>query len=503
MVVDVAYLQESSQSPLTSPVVDVPVASHPGQMSPVSTEKRKNYVILSLSPSIYHFSIYCHDCYRDYMLEGESLRAWVKLDSSLNMVSGYMYTHTSTQHSSTHTTYPIATSHHGLERACGRCAYREALMVHGAHPVRKAVSLMYCNYANESSHCAFFYEYTLYLLSQRILKEDEEIEQERIKKTLDWQFHKQHQSFQSMEEQTYTMRAGTLSRQTTNPQGIHKHSLPAEYFHEHHPATSGFAAQPPGAQPYIGPALSRQNNNQPPLQQPPPVEHPPSGFAAQLNASHGAQLCIGAAFIQQNDNQPPPPHPPKPSPTSPTMSPSGSWRHWKTSRRQGRRPLAIPPDSQQIPGNTHLGAPGIPPTTQTPPVHLRDESRPLSSQIPPQYYGGTNVPPEKPLLKRHSISVGGEFEERMFEPLDQQANETQVSANEPSSPHEHFRSPSEEQCSTDESCLSVPLPNMVPIGPKTSQYHKQFELGESYEGTNRHNHHDVKSAISYSCSTIV
>ena len=104
------------------------------------------------------------------------------------------------------------------------------------------------------------------------------------------------------------------------------------------------------------------------------------------------------------------------------------------------------------------------------------------------------MPPEK----CHSISVGGEFEERIFEPLDQQANETQVSANEPSSPHEHFRSPSEEQCSTDESYLSVPLPSVVPIGPKTPQYHKQFELGETYEGTNRHDHQDVEPAILYS-----
>ena len=71
MVSNVAYLQESSQSPLTSPIVDVPVASHPGQQSPVSTEERKNYVILLLSPSIFHFPIYCHDCYHDYMWEGE------------------------------------------------------------------------------------------------------------------------------------------------------------------------------------------------------------------------------------------------------------------------------------------------------------------------------------------------------------------------------------------------------------------------------------------------
>ena len=36
MAVNVAYLQESSQSPLTSPVVDLPRASQPGQQPPVS-----------------------------------------------------------------------------------------------------------------------------------------------------------------------------------------------------------------------------------------------------------------------------------------------------------------------------------------------------------------------------------------------------------------------------------------------------------------------------------
>jgi len=34
MVINLAYLQESSQSPLTSPVVDLPRASDPGQPPP-------------------------------------------------------------------------------------------------------------------------------------------------------------------------------------------------------------------------------------------------------------------------------------------------------------------------------------------------------------------------------------------------------------------------------------------------------------------------------------
>jgi len=36
MVINLAYLQESSQSPLTSPVVDLPRASDPGQLPRVS-----------------------------------------------------------------------------------------------------------------------------------------------------------------------------------------------------------------------------------------------------------------------------------------------------------------------------------------------------------------------------------------------------------------------------------------------------------------------------------
>jgi len=50
----------------------------------------------------------------------------------------------------------------------------------------------------------------LYLLSQWILEEDEEIEQEKIKQTLDMQFQKQRQPFQSMEDQSAAAGAGIL-----------------------------------------------------------------------------------------------------------------------------------------------------------------------------------------------------------------------------------------------------------------------------------------------------
>ena len=78
-----------------------------------------------------------------------------------------------------------------------------------------------------------FYECTLPILSQRILEEDEEIEQEWIRQTLDLQFHghKQHQSFQIMEEQTYTMGAGTLPGQAI----LKANAPPVQYAHEHPP----------------------------------------------------------------------------------------------------------------------------------------------------------------------------------------------------------------------------------------------------------------------------
>ena len=43
----------------------------------------------------------------------------------------------------------------------------------------------------------------LYLLSQRILEEDEVIEQGKIKQAPDLQFHKRWQPFQSVDEHTY------------------------------------------------------------------------------------------------------------------------------------------------------------------------------------------------------------------------------------------------------------------------------------------------------------
>ena len=206
-----------------------------------------------------------------------------------------------------------------------------------------------------------FYECTLYLLSQRILEEDEEIEQEKIKKTLDLQFHghKQHQLFQSMEEQTYTIGASTLPGQA-----ILKANAPqVQYAHGH----------------------------------PPPPKYYRAWFEAQLNVRSGTD--IGPAPVQLNDHLPPPSRPAKPSPTPPTMSPCDSEIHQLPSPHAGGPiaggpfaggpvaggPLAgglqpKPPYSQQIPRNSsQLGAPGIAPQThhtypQTPPA-VRKEAK--------------------------------------------------------------------------------------------------------------------------------
>lgn len=128
-----------------------------------------------------------------------------------------------------------------------------------------------------------------YLLSQRILEEDKEIEQERIKQTL-LQFRKQQQSFQSKEGQISG--SGILSSQgifkaiAPPVQYAHEQPPPVEYFDEHQPPAEYFH------------------------------EHPPSsGFAAQVNA-----VDIGPAPVQLNNQLPPSPKPLKPSPTPPTMS---------------------------------------------------------------------------------------------------------------------------------------------------------------------------------------
>jgi len=104
----------------------------------------------------------------------------------------------------------------------------------------------------------------------RILEEDEEIEQEKIKQTLDLQFQKQQQQFQSMEEWTSTAGASTLSGQAVPKANVspvwyaHEQPPPAGFFHEH-PLAGGFAAQQnvrSGAD--IGPAAVQVTDPQPP-----------------------------------------------------------------------------------------------------------------------------------------------------------------------------------------------------------------------------------------------
>ena len=55
--------------------------------------------------------------------------------------------------------------------------------------------------------------YSTPILLQRILEEDEEIEQEKVKQSLDLQLHKQQQLLQSTEEQTSTLKDGTPGRE--------------------------------------------------------------------------------------------------------------------------------------------------------------------------------------------------------------------------------------------------------------------------------------------------
>ena len=176
-------------------------------------------------------------------------------------------------------------------------------------------------------------------MSQRVLEEDEEIEQERIKQAL-LQFRKQRQSLQSKEE--HISGSGTLSSQ-----GIFKAiAPPVQYAHEQPPPVEYFDEHLPPAEYFH--------------------EHPPSsGLADQLNVCSAVD--IGPAPVQLNNQLPPPSRPPKPSPNSPTMSPSDSETHQ-------------PPYSQQIP-------PEIPPQAhaypQTLPVHLRDKRMWLGPGLAP------------------------------------------------------------------------------------------------------------------------
>ena len=198
-------------------------------------------------------------------------------------------------------------------------------------------------------HLVYFVNYP-----QRILEEDEEIEQEKIKQTLDMQFHKQRQPFQSMEEQTSTAGAGTLSSQA-----ILKARVPEEYAH----------GRPPS-----------------------------SDFAAQFNRQSGAD--IGPSPIALGDNYPPS-HPPKPRSTPPTMSPSDPEMRPLPQHASG--PSMRLPRSQQIPraqDHSHLSATtGSPPRAYTDP--LTQHAHLLASQ-----YGDSRVPHQHPVPNQHSTKVG-------------------------------------------------------------------------------------------------
>ena len=309
------------------------------------------------------------------------------------------------------------------------------------------------------------------LLSQRILEEDEEkIEQERIKQTLDLQFHghKQHQLFQSMEEQIDTAGAGTLPGQAIlKPnappvQYAYKHPPPPEYYHEH----------PHG-----------------------------SGFEAQLNVHSGTD--IGPAPDQHNDQltplpprpkpRPPKPHPPKPGPTPPTMSPSDSEIHQLPPPHAGGPFAGSPFAGGPVAGGpvaggpvaggpltggsqrklpSPLGAPGITPQAHrtyppTPPARHWNEPHPLSSQYPPQY--GTEIPHQKPIAKQRS--VGGEIKQRTLMP--QQGDRLQGSSEAQSSYQQQFRSLQEDQYQTGQYSLSMSAPLQIQPNPK------QWEVYES------------------------
>jgi len=279
-------------------------------------------------------------------------------------------------------------------------------------------------------------------LSQRILEEDEEIEQEKIKQTLDLQFQKQRQPFQSMEEQNSTAGAGTLSGQAVPKANVppvqyaHEQPPPAKYFHEH---------------PLAG------------------------GFAAQQNVRSGAD--IGTAAVQVIDPQPPP-RPPKPSPTPPTMSPSDSEIHQLPPPHAGGLQGKLPYSQQITQDSSHLGAPGIPPQPhtypQTPPAHHWNQSDPLSSQYPPQY-GGTEMSHQK--LIPHQRSVGGGFEQQTLVPQGRQGDRMQGPGKPQSSYQQHLRSP-EDRYPTGQHSLSAPHPRVDPMDPRIQQ---QVEVRESYE----------------------
>ena len=199
---------------------------------------------------------------------------------------------------------------------------------------------------------------------QRILDEDEEIEQEKIKQTLDMQFHKQRQSFQSMEEQTSTAGAGTLSSQA-----IPKARVPAGYAH-------GLL--------------------------------PSSDFTAQRNIHSGAD--IGPSPTPVVDY--PHPHPPQPRSTPPTMSPSDPEMHPLPPHASG--PSMRPPHSHQIPrtrDQPHLGVTASPPRAHTDP--LTQPAHPLASQ-----YGDPRIPHQQRIPNQRS--TGAELEQPVLHPGDRQ-----------------------------------------------------------------------------------
>ena len=170
------------------------------------------------------------------------------------------------------------------------------------------------------------------------------------------QFHKQRQSFHSIEEQTSTAGSGTLSSQA-----IPKARVPEEYVH----------GWPPS-----------------------------SDFAAQLNIHSGAD--IGPSPTPLADY--PPSHPPKPRSSPPTMSPSDPEMHPLPQHASG--PSMRLPRSQQIPcaqDYSCLGATGSPPRAYTDP--LTQHAHPLASQYPSEH-DDFRAPHQQPVPNQHSTGVG-------------------------------------------------------------------------------------------------
>ena len=192
------------------------------------------------------------------------------------------------------------------------------------------------------------------------MEEDEEIEQEKIKQTLDMQFHKQRQSLQSMEEQTSTAGAGTLSSQA-----IPKARVSAGYAH--------------------GQPLS-------------------SDFAAQFNVHSGVDIGPSPTPLIDHPHR----HPPQPRSTPPTMSPSDPEMHPLPPHASG--PPTRPPHGHQIPSardQSHLGVTASPPRAHTDP--LTPPAHPLAPQ-----YGDPRIPHWQQIPNQ--LSTGARLEQPLLHP---------------------------------------------------------------------------------------